>query len=48
MVKDVEVIVFSDLDEENGMILYRVVYKNELIDNGVNFVVGFYGILGFY
>uniref|UniRef100_A0A803M7Y4 Zinc finger PHD-type domain-containing protein n=1 Tax=Chenopodium quinoa TaxID=63459 RepID=A0A803M7Y4_CHEQI len=35
--KDSEVIVLSDSDEENGMMVHRVIHNNGLMDNGVNY-----------
>ncbi|XP_021734204.1 E3 SUMO-protein ligase SIZ1-like [Chenopodium quinoa] len=37
--KDSEVIVLSDSDEENGMMVHGVIHNNGLMDNGVNYAV---------
>lgn len=46
--KDEEVIVLSDSDEENGMMVHGAVHTNGLMDNGVNYAVDTHGISGTY
>lgn len=46
--KDPDVIVLSDSDEENDMMVHEVIHSNGLMDNGVNFPVDPHGITGTY
>ncbi|KAL2938247.1 E3 SUMO-protein ligase SIZ1 [Bienertia sinuspersici] len=46
--KDADVIVLSDSDEENGMMVHGVGRDNGLMDNGVNYAVNTHGITGSY